>query len=409
MISGYRIAAAAAVALATLTLAACGDLEDEGSGDNARGDLTQGTTSTTNEPARQLPPPPPGVVRIDGAVEGSLTEAALLKFVNKAGDSGLAVTTDVSRTDETAGFQALCDGLTDLVDSSRSITPEELESCDENGLEVVQFKIAFDATVIATRNERDVGADCVNFDQLRAMYGAGSAVDSWIQLNPNFYPLRLIPVGPTEETTDFQFFGSRVLLDPAPTYGTYRSDYQAFETQDELKDQISKNPPGVVGIVSFSFYELFEDKLRPLEIDGQTGDRCVFPSTETIASELYPLQRTLSIFATQRSLDRQEVQTFLDFYLNNAEALANKNELIPIPDAVRAQEIRRLTDPDAYAPVDDDQVSEPSPDGSVTTTTDTTATTPTDSTSSSTSTTGSTPTTTASETATETTTTTTAP
>lgn len=372
------------ISLLVLLLAGCGDLEDEGDGDNARGELTEGATTTLDEAAPDLPPRPAGLVQIDGELDGSLTDLTLIDFGKEAARQGLAIDTSASRNDETAGFQALCNGETDLVDASRPITDEELAVCRRNGLQVVDFRIAFDATVIATRNERDVGADCVNIDQVRGMFGAGSPITAWNQLNPNFFALRLVPIGPDAETSDFIFVGQRVLNDPAPTLASYRSDYASFATERRIKDQISKNPPGTVGIVSFSFYELFEDKLRPLEIDGQTGDRCVFPSDETISSESYPLERTLRIYATQRSLDRQEVQSFLRFYLEGAEALANDSELIPISDAVRKQEINRLTDPTAYGETADGAVSEPSPEGLLTTT-ETTETTETTSTTSTTS------------------------
>lgn len=381
--SGHRIASAAAVLAASVALVACGDLESEGGGDNERGDLTTGETTTSGEPRPELPARPAGVVGIEGAIDGSLTDAVRLEFGEQASQRGLAITTDAVRTDETAGLQALCSGETDLVDASREITDQELEACGANGLQVVDFRVAFDATVIVTRNERDVGADCVNFDQLRSMYAAGSPITAWNQINPNFFPLRLVPVGPDESSPDFVYFGQRVLGDPAPSLAAFRSDYGAFENEIDIKNAVAEpTPPGAVGIVSFTFYELFEDKLRPLEIDGQTGDRCVFPSDETISSELYPLERTLRIYTTQRSLQRQEVQGFLRFYLQGAERLAQREQLIPIADAVRDQELARLTDPTAYGEVEEGEVAEPSPNGVVEVPTATTpSTTPSPSTS----------------------------
>ncbi len=93
-------------------------------------------------------------------------------------------------------------------------------------------------------------------------------------------------------------------------------------------------PPGAVGIFSFSFYELWEEKLRPLEIDGQTGDRCVFPSEETISSELYPLERTIRLYTTARSLRRPEVQTYIKFHLEKAKDFAAALGLIPVPETL---------------------------------------------------------------------------
>ncbi len=104
-------------------------------------------------------------------------------------------------------------------------------------------------------------------------------------------------------------------------------------------------PPGAVGIFRFSFYELWEEKLRPLEIDGQTGDRCVFPSEETISSELYPLERTIRLYTTERSLRRPEVQTYIAYHLNQAATLAKQLDLIPLPDATKQEELQRIRNP----------------------------------------------------------------
>ncbi len=365
--------AAAAVIGAALVLSACGDLEAEGADDGSRGELTTPTTANGGQPKPDLPAPPAGEVLIEGQIAGSLTTRVTDEFRVDAERRGLAIDVAATPADVAASFERLCDGEIDLVDTSRRISDEELQRCAGNGLKVVDFQIAFDAAVVVTRNERDVGADCVNFDQLRAMFAAGTPVSAWNQVNPNFFPIALTTAGPDEGATDFTFFGQRVLGVAEPTRADFRSDYQAYATDGEIRRAVvgpdeDPQPPGVVAIIGFSYYELFEDQLRPLEIDGQAGDRCVFPSEETIASELYPLERTLRLYTTQRSLDRQEVQQYLRFYLQRAEGIAADVELIPVSDAVREQEIARLTDPLAYEESANDEASEPSPDGAATTT-----------------------------------------
>lgn len=347
--SGRRRSSVAMLALLAATvLAACGDLESGGGGgDESRGELTDGTTTTPTRPARDLPPRPDGVVQIEGQVNGSITDEVVARFPDYTARSGLAVRAVATDTDEEPGFAALCEGRIDIAAASRRITEAELEACRQNGLAVIDFQVAFDAIVIVTRNERDVGADCVNLAQLRSMFAAGTPVDSWNQVNPSFSILALEPAGPDESTSDFDFFGARVLGVPDPTLANFRADYRALARERQVKNFVADSPPGAVGIIGFSFYELYEEKLRPLEIDGQTGDRCVFPSEETISSELYPLERTLRLYTTARSLGRPEVQAYLRFHLDKAEAIAGRLELIPLPDLLRESELAKLRDPDA--------------------------------------------------------------
>ena len=451
------------VLVLSLGLAACGDLEDDSSDEaSQRGELTEGTTTSTTTPERDLPPRPAGVVQVEGELDGSLVEVVDREFDEDSDRKGVAVSVEEVRTDEETGFEELCKGQIDVAVASRRITDAELEACSENGLQVVDFQVAFDAIVIATQNEADVGADCVNLAQLRAMFGAGSPVTAWNQLNPNFSVLQIRPTGPVDGTLDFEYFGSRVLGVPDPTLANFRNDYRAFPRElqaknyvsgaadpgnsakfrklirkdskkrdralrqlkkrnkelkvaskelndagDQLDDavkevakpdagpadkqyqaeaearhdrakkfwkiatkaqkkaqkkferfdgRLNKNtgrfnrsqrlvPPGAVGIFSFSFYELWEEKLRPLEIDGQTGDRCVFPSEETISSELYPLERTLRLYTTARSLRRPEVQSYINFQLQNADRFTGALDLIPIPQTLLEEELAKIREP----------------------------------------------------------------
>ena len=114
---------------------------------------------------------------------------------------------------------------------------------------------------------------------------------------------------------------------------------------------------GHVAYFRFSYYELFEDQLRPFEItrpDGQTN--CIFPSQRTITSGEYPLARQLLITTTTRSLARGEVRDFMAHYLRSAADLASDARLVALPDETVRLEQDWLTGEQApllYAPDDD--------------------------------------------------------
>ena len=91
---------------------------------------------------------------------------------------------------------------------------------------------------------------------------------------------------------------------------------------------------GNVAYFRFSYYELFEEQLRPFEITTPEGERnCIFPSQQTITSGEYPLARRMLLTTTQRSLERSEVSEFLLHYLNNAEDDATRARLVSVPQA----------------------------------------------------------------------------
>lgn len=467
--SPRRLLLALGVLALSLALAACGDLED--GGDSTLGKLTTGeeTTTTTVQPAKDLPPRPSGVVEASGETDNELLVRINRNFGGFAQETGAAVRLEGRQEPVENSFTALCDGEIDVTATSRRITQPELDACTANGLEVVDFQLAYDAIVVATQNEADVGADCVNLAMLRLMFGAGSPVTSWNQLNTNFSVLRIRPTGPEDDTVEFEYFGSRVLGAPEPTLANFRPDYEPFPSEDQIRRYVAGKtdpeglrkadrqlgrrskvlrkarrnlkarakdlrvaskelnaageqlddavraedrkaqdeaevrfeaakfnhnlaeeayaeserrfrkadkrykgslddvrragklvPPGAVGIFSFSYYELWEDQLRPLEIDGQTGDRCVFPSDETISTELYPLSRTLRFYTTTRSLRRPEVKTYVERVLNQAAELAAEFELVPVPQTLLDEQLLIIQNPQAS-----DATSEP--DGSTST------------------------------------------
>lgn len=112
---------------------------------------------------------------------------------------------------------------------------------------------------------------------------------------------------------------------------------------DEIRDRwvlardarrIVERLHGRVAYFRFSYYELFEDQLRPFEITVPEGQlNCIFPSQRTIISGEYPLSRQLLLTTTMRSLNRQEVVDFLTHYLRNAQEQAIDQRLVPLPDA----------------------------------------------------------------------------
>lgn len=434
------LALASSALLAVGVLASCSeetaqdasDIVADAQAEDYRAD--QAENQRVRQAYRDLPQPASGVVLVNGN-RGSLTPDEIYRF----NQSGSAVDVRMAYDGEDAAFAALCRGEIDIVDSSRTVTEAELEACRDTGLNLVQFQVASDAVVVATKNESDVGGDCLTTEQINEVYRAGSPVTRWSQLGGGFDEIPLKVAGPDQENNAFTFFGQYVLDAPQPTLMNLRSDYKAYDTDQgsrlfvvsrdrdetlafELRDRTRRREAAIeqletqyqvvndakaeveeasrqvdkgirdqrpradqradqerkdrafealaiaqarmreleaekreitavweksvearrrlnesrgnVAYFRFSYYELFEEQLRPFEVTLPDGERnCIFPSKQTITNGQYPLARRMLLTTTLRSLDRPEVQEFLLHYLNNADTQAEDAQLVAVPEA----------------------------------------------------------------------------
>lgn len=92
---------------------------------------------------------------------------------------------------------------------------------------------------------------------------------------------------------------------------------------------------GSVGLFRESYYAVYENLIRPFEIEVSDGDNqqdCIFPSPQTIVSGEYPLSRQLLLTTTTRALKRPEVQSFLRYYLRYSQVIAADQQVIALPN-----------------------------------------------------------------------------
>jgi phosphate transport system substrate-binding protein len=73
------------------------------------------------------------------------------------------------------------------------------------------------------------------------------------------------------------------------------------------------------------------DKLKVVPIDGGNGPQV--PTHDTINDGSYsPLSRPLFIYVSSQSATREDVQTFVNFYLDNAATLAGEVGYVALPE-----------------------------------------------------------------------------
>jgi phosphate transport system substrate-binding protein len=289
-----------------LLVAACGNDEDGGGGGG--GNLS-------------------GTIAIDGSsTVGPLSEAAAELFREENPD--VRITVGVSGTG--GGFEKFCAGETDVSDASREIEQEEIDACKQEGITYEEVQVANDGLAIVVNPEND-WATCLTVAELKKIWDKDSKVDNWNEVKSDFPDQGMKLFGAGTDSGTFDYFTEAINGEE----GRSRSDYSPSE-DDNVTVQGVSGDRGNLGYFGLSYALANEGKAKTVEVDG--GDGCVAPTNETVQNGTYePLSRPLFIYPSAKALDKQVVREFIQFYVDNYDAIAEQAQFVPLTEE-QAQE-----------------------------------------------------------------------
>src|SRR5262249_38352383 len=118
----------------------------------------------------KLPPRPAGQIAIEGEAQNTITAQAAQDFTTKT----TGVRAEFHPVGDATSFADLCSGNADIVEVTRPISAEELKACANNGVRLAApLEVGANALVVATRNDSDVGGDCVGVPTVRKIFRRG--------------------------------------------------------------------------------------------------------------------------------------------------------------------------------------------------------------------------------------------
>lgn len=295
----FTLAATIAAAGLALGVAACGGSSDSGSASDSG-----------------------AAVSGDIAIEGSSTVFPFAQAAAEAfqGDnSGVNIT--VGDAGSTAGYEAFCNGETDISDASSQIDAATTKTCQENGIDPIELVVANDGISIILNPALEV--DCLTTDELKQIWEDGSSVTTLADVNPDLPSTELALFGPGDESGTWAYFTETINGEE----GSIRSDYSP-SADDNVIVQGVEGEDGGLGFLGFSYYEQNAENLGLAAVDG--GNGCVTPSQATIQSGDYaPLSRPLFMYTDAKALEEPQVAAFLDFVFANADTIAETSLIVP--------------------------------------------------------------------------------
>jgi phosphate transport system substrate-binding protein len=266
------------------------------------------------------------LVKIDGSSTVFPITEAMAEDFQKSTKGKVRVTVGISGTG--GGFKKFCRGEIDISDASRPILKSEMEACKAAGIQYYELPVAYDALTVVI-NPKNTWIKSLTPAELKKMWepAAQGKVKSWKQVNAAWpdAPLKLFGAGADSGT--FDYFTEAINGKSKAS----RGDFTASEDDNVLVQGVSRDV-NALGFFGFAYYVENQDKLTAVPIVPEAGKPAVGPSMDSVINGSYqPLSRPIFIYVNAKSLERPEVQQFVEFYMKNADALVREVKYVPLP------------------------------------------------------------------------------
>jgi phosphate transport system substrate-binding protein len=315
------------VMAAALAVAGCSEKRDRGASGQAE---PSKAASSGGEGA---------VIRIDGSsTVYPISQAVAEEF---QGTHGGRVTIGVSGTG--GGFKKFCRGETDITGASRPIKPTERDACAEAGIEFIELPAAYDGLAVVVHKNND-WVDHMTVAELETMWepeAVGKGVKRWSQIRTGWPDRQFNLFGAGVDSGTYDYFTAAIVGREHAS----RGDFTASEDDNVLVQGVATDPVAL-GFFGFAYYQENADKLKLVAIDDEdpsNGDGPIAPDLDTVANGTYqPLSRPIFIYVNKKTVERPEVEKFVQFFLEEGRSLVKEVGYIPLPDGAYELARRRF-------------------------------------------------------------------
>lgn len=305
-----KVILSAVIGILTLSTAAC----SSGGGTKPEG----------NKPALT------GSIKADGSsTVGPITQAVAEEFNKEYKD----VNTTVGISGTGGGFKKFVAGEIDIADASRKVKQEELDQAKANGIDMTEFEVAYDGIAMVVNKENTWATDMTTAE-LKKMWELGSTVKLWSDIRPEWPKEPIKFYSPGTDSGTFEYFTEAI---NGSKKKEIRQDGLTTSEDDNVLVTGVEGDKYAIGYFGLAYYEENVDRLNIVKVNGVT------PSAETVIDGTYkPLSRPLFIYVNNKSLEREEVKTFVKYYIENVKNIVGDVGYVPLEDAKYTEGLNKL-------------------------------------------------------------------
>jgi len=230
------------------------------------------------------------------------------------------------------GFKKFGRGETDINDASRPIKQSEIDLAKENNINYIELLIAFDGMAIVV-NPNNTWANDITVAELKKIWepAAQGVITKWNQIRPEWPDRELHLYGAGTASGTFDYFTEAVVGESK----SCRGDYTASEDDNVLVQGVASDE-NALAFFGLSYYENNKAKLKLVPVNDENdenGAGAILPTVETVKNKTYtPLSRPLFIYVNSTAAEKEVVQDFVTFYLDNVSKLVEEVGYIPLTE-----------------------------------------------------------------------------
>ncbi len=271
-----------------------------------------------------------GTIKIDGSsTVYPITEAVAEEY--RSVEPKVKISVALSGTG--GGFKKFGRSEIDINDASRAIKSQEVEFATSNNVHFVELTVAFDGMAVVVNPQNDWCND-MTVAELKLLWSpeAQGNIMKWNQIRPEWPDQEVHLFGPGVESGTYDYFTEAIV---GKSHSS-RGDFTASEDDNVLVQGVASDK-NALGFFGFAYYEENSNKLKVIGIDDgddTNGSGPIKPSIETVKNKSYsPLGRPLFLYVNSDAGKRPEVQSFIQFYLDNMNELSEEVGFIPLSAA----------------------------------------------------------------------------
>jgi phosphate binding protein len=322
MISQHRILLSLGLAL-SLALAACAPAMPTAAPTSAPATQMPGPAAPTPTQPKELggvllPEVDPAAVAGDIVAAGSSTVYPLAeRMAELFREEGYADNLTIDSVGTGAGFERFCKNAeTDISNASRAIKDSEIEDCQANGRQPIEFRVGTDALAVVVSSQNSFLTD-VTLGQLALIY---STAETWADVDPSWPAEPIQRFSPGTDSGTFDYFVEAVMnpvyvVDATADAGKGEesllnaSNLQLSEDDNVLVQGV-EGSPWAIGYFGFAYYNENRGSLKAVSVNG------VEPDERTAENGEYPLARPLYIYSDATIMaDKPQVAAFINYFL----------------------------------------------------------------------------------------------